>query len=213
MNRYAEAASEGLPLRYVVGFILSLLVLTTAPMASSTGMTNAIVELHIFQLANLDYWKLIDPRMGDVLLACGIVASSVFAERLLSRVLFSVADKKGNYRSIISQYYLKLAADQQTSESRSQKLQLLEGAIKPTAKKFSYQVCFSQLAFICGIALALCGDGLLDLALTLVFFAAALLSTFRAVHLFLAEYYPLIALRNTIQGLPPPVGVAGSDFA
>jgi len=208
-NRYLEAASEGVPLRYVCGVLVAM-VAVTSPI-ESRGLIDAVVAIRVIDLFDLDYWTSLDVRIGTIVFASSLVALGVICERCIAVLLFRLAARVSKYRQRVSDEYLSLASQESKVDSRTSRLQLLDGAIKPVAKRFNASVGSAQLCFAFGFLIFLCGRGSVDIFVALATISIGVMRTINTVAIFFSEYYPMIAMRNLLRGVAPPQDIVGQD--
>lgn len=211
INRYLEAASEGVPLRFVIAFLISFVALASPPVSDSHGVVEAILRARIFELLSTPHWQAVDPRVADVALAAAFVVLGVLAERGITTAFLRLANRSSKYRDKVAETYKQLAGEVIPLEARSTRLQLLDGTFKPTAKRFSRSVCASQLAFCAGSTVIFCGGSSLDIVVAVMLIALGLARAIASGRIFIAEYFPLIALRSVLQGMPAPANLARPD--
>lgn len=209
-NRYLEAASEGVPLRYVCGILVTLIAVTS-PIGSG-GLIDAVVAVKVVDLFSLDYWTALEVRVGTLFLAASFVAMGVMLERCLAVVLFKLAARISSYRERVANEYRSLASQKSQAESRASRLQLLDGAIKPIAKRFNSSIASAQLCFTVGFLILLFGRGVLDVCVALATLSIGVMRTIVTVRVFFSEYYPMIAMRNLLRGVPPPLDITDQEY-
>lgn len=211
INRYMEAASEGVPLRFVIAFLISFVALASPPESHSHGVVEAILQARMLELLSMPHWQAVDPRIGDGALAAALVVVGVLAERGITTAFLRMANRSSKYREKVAETYKQLGGEVIPLEARSTRLQLLEGTIKPTARRFSRSVCASQLAFSTGCTVLFCGGSSLDVVVAVTLIAFGMFRAIASGRIFIAEYFPLIALRSVLQGMPVPANLARPD--
>lgn len=211
ISKYLEAASDGVPLRYVIGFLVSIVVLTCPPVPGSDGVVDALLQLSLLDLFSLSHWKAVDPRIGLAVIATVLVAWGAIAERGISTAFFHLANRRSQYREKVAETYRGISVQSGSIEARATRLQLLETTMKPVLRRFTRSVAASQLSFIVAFAVLFCGGAALDVAIFLILLLVGIVRTIATVRLFIAEYFPLLALRSVLHGMPPPAYLSGSD--
>lgn len=208
-QKYIEAASASIPLRHICAMVTSLVIITCSDRAGA--LVKAIFEIPLFDLLDLAYWNSLDLSLSALYLALTLVILGVLAERCLAVSLFRLAARFFDYRNKVLVEYRKLVSSPASTESRESRLKLLEGAAKPTARRFSRSVCISQMSFTSAFTFLLWGGAAIDFLIGAALLTIGVLRTVETVKIFISEYFPIIALRNVLQGLPPPAEIADLD--
>lgn len=204
-TKYAECAAERLPLRYVIVFLFVLLLLSAANRANSVDVLSSVMSMKVLDFASGQFWVSLDIAVGDLVLAASVVAIGILAERLSAEGLIFLANRSSRFREQISRKYLQISRDNRDAVERSASLEVLEIAVKPVAKRFLSSLSISQFCFSASLVLMIAQRSSLDAAIACLLSFLAVASTIRSLIIFISTYYPLLALRQALLGLPTQV--------
>lgn len=203
--KYAECATERLPLRYVIVFLFVLLVLLAASRANSLDTLSSLMSLRVLDFASSQFWVALDINVGDIAIAASVVFIGILAERVLAEGLLFLANRSSRFREKISRKYLQISRDDRDAVERSASLDVLEIAVKPVANRFLNSLCISQFCFSTSMVLMIVQRSSVDAAIACLLFFLAAANTMRSLTIFISAYYPLLALRQALLGLPAHV--------
>lgn len=201
-TKYAECAAERLPLRYVIVFLSVLLVLSAANRANSIDALSSVMSMKVLDFASDQFWVSLDIAVGDLVLAASVVAIGVLAERISAEGLIFLADRSSRFRELLARKYVQISRDDRDAVERSTRLELLEIAVKPVAKRFLSSLSISQFCFSASVVLMIVQRSSVDVAIACLLSLLAVASTIRSLTIFISTYYPLLALRQALLGLP-----------
>lgn len=73
-------------------------------------------------------------------------------------------------------------------------------------------IASAQLCLTAGFLILLLGRGVLDVCVALATLSIGAMRTIVTVRVFFSEYYPMIAMRNLLRGVPPPLDITDQEY-
>ncbi|MBB5882353.1 hypothetical protein GGR74_003575 [Xanthomonas arboricola] len=204
-TKYLEAASAKVPFRHALLFVLGIMISFTLEAGGNDGIIFWILNFKLSSFSSWEYWKKIDPSLGNLIFSIVFVSAGVFIERLMASSIFLIMDNSLHYREKIRNVYKQLRLNNISSGDRQGEISIIETALLPASRKIIFRSSIAQFCGSAALALLLMPNhSYTDIGVGFSMLVISGLSVIRSTQIFVSDYFPMAILRNILQRKAEP---------